>query len=91
MLRALTAPKIYKVFSLSFSKMVGNRRTYVDVSVPVHEVCEVITSHVLTHQPLPIDQPTTPQALPLARTWRGKISAGYNHGTVSHVAPKIAV
>ena len=29
-----------------------------------------------TVQPLPIDQPTTPHALPLARTSKGKISAG---------------
>ena len=36
-------------------------------------------------------QPTTPHALPLARTARGKISAGYSHGTVSQVAPKTAV
>lgn len=36
-------------------------------------------------------QPTTPHALPLARTSRGNISAGYSHGTVSQVAPKIAV
>ena len=42
-------------------------------------------------QPFPIDQPTTPQAFPFARTSRGKISAGYNHGTVSQVAPKVAV
>lgn len=28
-------------------------------------------------------QPTTPKALPFARTSRGKISAGYSHGTVS--------
>jgi hypothetical protein len=27
--------------------------------------------------------PTTPKALPLARTSRGKISAGYSQGTVS--------
>ena len=43
------------------------------------------------HQPLPMDQPTTPHALPLARTSRGKISAGYSQGTVSQVAPKVAV
>jgi hypothetical protein len=40
---------------------------------------------------LPILQPTTPQALPRARTARGKISAGYSHGTVSQVAPKVEV
>ena len=44
-----------------------------------------------TVHPLPIDQPTTPQALPRARTSNGKISAGYSHGTVNHVAPKMAV
>ena len=44
-----------------------------------------------TVQPLPMDQPTTPQALPRARTSSGKISAGYSHGTVNHVAPKMAV
>lgn len=42
-------------------------------------------------QPFPTDHPTTPHALPLARTSNGKISAGYNHGTVSQVAPKVAV
>ena len=45
----------------------------------------------LTVHPLPTLQPTTPQALPLARTWRGKISAGYSQGMVSHVAPKPAL
>lgn len=45
----------------------------------------------LTSHPLPMAQPTTPQALPFARTARGKISAGYNSGTVNHVAPKMAV
>lgn len=44
-----------------------------------------------TVHPLPIDQPTTPHALPRARTFNGKISAGYSHGTVNHVAPKMAV
>jgi hypothetical protein len=29
--------------------------------------------------------------LPRARTASGKISAGYNHGTVSQVAPKVEV
>ena len=33
-----------------------------------------------------------PLSLPVpARTSKGKISAGYNHGTVSHVAPNVAV
>ena len=41
--------------------------------------------------PFPILHPTTPQELPLARTWIGKISAGYNQGTVNHVAPKTNV
>ena len=50
-----------------------------------------MTGRRSVNQPLPIDQPTTPQALPLARTSKGKISAGYNHGTVSHVAPNVAV
>lgn len=45
----------------------------------------------LTSQPFPILQPTTPQALPRARTAKGKISAGYSQGTVSHVAPKTEV
>lgn len=31
---------------------------------------------ILTVQPLPMDQPTTPHALPLARTSSGNISAG---------------
>lgn len=44
-----------------------------------------------TVHPFPMDQPTTPHALPRARTSNGKISAGYSHGTVSHVAPKMAV
>jgi hypothetical protein len=44
-----------------------------------------------TNQPLPILQPTTPQAFPLALISRGKISAGYSHGTVSQVAPKTDV
>lgn len=35
--------------------------------------------------------PTTPQALPRARTASGKISAGYTQGTVSHVAPNVEV
>lgn len=42
---------------------------------------------MLTVQPLPTDHPTTPQALPLALTCNGKISAGYSHGIVSQVAP----
>ena len=84
----LTPPKIYNVFSFKRAKIVGSSST---------------------HQPFPIDQPTTPQALPLARHWRGNIcsrqqgfrvcesiaargtSAGYSHGTVSHVAPNIMV
>lgn len=41
--------------------------------------------------PLPIDQPTTDHAPPFARTLRGKISAGYNDGVVSQVAPNVAV
>lgn len=72
--------------------------------------CAKIVGSSSTHQPLPMDQPTTPQALPFARTCSGKIchvvskahchqasriqertSAGYNQGTVNHVAPKIAV
>ena len=44
-----------------------------------------------TSQPLPMLHPTTPHALPFARISNGKISAGYSHGTVSHVAPNIAV
>ena len=44
-----------------------------------------------TNQPLPMLHPTTPHALPLARISSGKISAGYSHGTVNHVAPKMAV
>ena len=35
--------------------------------------------------------PTTPHALPLARISSGNISAGYSHGTVNQVAPKMAV
>jgi hypothetical protein len=38
-----------------------------------------------------MDHPTTPKAFPLARTANGKISAGYNQGTVNQVAPKVAV
>ena len=45
----------------------------------------------LTNQPLPTDHPTTPHALPLARTSNGKISAGYSQGTVSQVAPNVKV
>lgn len=50
-----------------------------------------MTGHNSVNQPFPIDHPTTPQALPLARTCNGNISAGYSHGTVSHVAPKTDV
>ena len=32
-----------------------------------------------------------PHPFPLARISKGKISAGYSHGTVSYVAPKMAV
>lgn len=49
------------------------------------------TSQVLTVHPFPMLHPTTPHALPLARTCKGKISAGYSHGTVSQVAPNPAV
>jgi hypothetical protein len=35
-----------------------------------------MTGHNRVSQPLPMDQPTTPQALPLVRMLRGKISAG---------------
>jgi hypothetical protein len=45
----------------------------------------------LTNHPFPILHPTTPHAFPFARTASGNISAGYSHGTVSHVAPKIDV
>ena len=48
-------------------------------------------ARALTVHPFPILHPTTPHAFPLARTWSGKISAGYSHGIVSHVAPKAAV
>ena len=44
-----------------------------------------------TSQPLPMLHPTTPHALPFARISSGKISAGYSHGTVNQVAPKMAV
>ncbi len=44
-----------------------------------------------TSHPFPILHPTTPHAFPLARISSGKISAGYSHGTVNHVAPKMAV
>ena len=44
-----------------------------------------------TNQPLPMLHPTTPHALPFARISSGKISAGYSHGTVNQVAPKMAV
>lgn len=39
----------------------------------------------------PIDQPTTPNAFPFARTSSGKVSVGYTQGIVSHVAPKMKV
>ena len=45
----------------------------------------------LTSHPFPILHPTTPHAFPLARPSSGKISAGYNHGTVSQVAPNTNV
>jgi hypothetical protein len=35
-----------------------------------------MTGHRRVSQPLPMDQPTTPQALPFVRMLRGKISAG---------------
>jgi len=50
-----------------------------------------MTGQSSVSQPLPILQPTTPHALPLARTSSGKISAGYSHGTVNQVAPKTEV
>ena len=45
----------------------------------------------LTNHPLPILQPTTPHAFPLALTASGKISAGYSQGTVNQVAPNVDV
>lgn len=70
----------------------GHSRTCVTVLVCFLSLELLSTSQILlTVHPFPMLQPTTPHALPLARTCKGKISAGYSHGTVSQVAPNPAV
>lgn len=76
MVKTLTAPNRYSVFSFSFSKMVGSSKTWFAARQRSFIPHFAASIDVLTHQPLPIDQPTTPQALPRALTSRGKISAG---------------
>ena len=57
----------------------------------VTDTFEMLASKFPTRPMFDSLHPTTPKALPFARTSRGKISAGYSHGTVSHVAPNTNV
>lgn len=70
----LAMPKMYRAFWETKGSGQGKERRYADRKRTSLMLANMTgTSRV--HQPLPMDQPTTPIALPLPRALTGQISA----------------